>query len=97
MLCPDGSYVGRTGPNCEFSECPVPATMEFCGGIAGVQCKSGYSCQLDGNYPDAGGTCIKQDSSYCIQVITPARNNATGEIREFSTPCDVPQGWTPLN
>ena len=22
MQCPDGSYVGRTGPNCEFSPCP---------------------------------------------------------------------------
>ncbi|HEY4515389.1 MAG TPA: hypothetical protein VJJ22_04550 [Candidatus Paceibacterota bacterium] len=22
-LCPDGSYVGRTGPNCEFPECPI--------------------------------------------------------------------------
>jgi len=22
-LCPDGSYVGRTGPNCEFSDCPI--------------------------------------------------------------------------
>ncbi len=21
--CPDGSYVGRTGPNCEFSPCPT--------------------------------------------------------------------------
>ena len=21
-LCPDGSYVGRSGPNCEFAECP---------------------------------------------------------------------------
>ena len=21
-LCPDGSSVGRTGPNCEFAECP---------------------------------------------------------------------------
>ncbi len=21
-LCPDGSYVGRTGPNCEFKPCP---------------------------------------------------------------------------
>lgn len=21
-LCPDGSYVGRIGPNCEFAECP---------------------------------------------------------------------------
>lgn len=22
-LCPDGSYVGRTGPNCEFAPCPT--------------------------------------------------------------------------
>lgn len=29
----------------------------------------------------------------CIQLITPARNAATGEIREFPTPCDVPGGW----
>lgn len=21
-VCPDGSYVGRTGPNCEFAPCP---------------------------------------------------------------------------
>ena len=21
-MCPDGSYVGRTGPNCEFQSCP---------------------------------------------------------------------------
>lgn len=25
-LCPDGSAVGRTGPNCEFAECPVVTT-----------------------------------------------------------------------
>jgi hypothetical protein len=23
-LCPDGSYVGRSGPNCEFAPCPIP-------------------------------------------------------------------------
>lgn len=22
--CPDGSYVGRVGPNCEFAACPTP-------------------------------------------------------------------------
>ena len=26
-LCPDGSYVGRTGPNCEFL-CPAEALCE---------------------------------------------------------------------
>ncbi len=29
----------------------------------------------------------------CAQVITPARNPSTGEIKEFPTPCDVPDGW----
>jgi len=30
---------------------------------------------------------------FCIQVITPAKNPQTGEIKEFPTPCDVPKGW----
>ncbi len=25
-ICPDGSAVGRTGPNCEFATCPEPTT-----------------------------------------------------------------------
>lgn len=29
----------------------------------------------------------------CIQVIQPAKNPATGECKDFSTPCDVPKGW----
>lgn len=31
-LCPDGSYVGRTGPRCEFAECPSVSG----GGGAGI-------------------------------------------------------------
>lgn len=27
MICPDGSAVGRTGPNCEFAACPAPTTV----------------------------------------------------------------------
>jgi hypothetical protein len=26
FICPDGSAVGRTGPNCEFAACPTPNT-----------------------------------------------------------------------
>ena len=29
----------------------------------------------------------------CAQVITEARNPETGEVKEFPTPCDVPEGW----
>jgi len=28
-LCPDGSYVGRVGPNCEFAPCPIPSDAIF--------------------------------------------------------------------
>ncbi len=28
-LCPDGSYVGRSGPNCEFSPCPIPSGVQM--------------------------------------------------------------------
>lgn len=76
--CPDGSYVGRTGPHCEFAACPMAASSTpittttpsstpgrgagaFCGGIAAgaFPCDPGYSCRLDGTYPDAGGHCVK--------------------------------------
>ncbi len=33
-LCPDGSYVGRTGPNCEFAACPN--TSDNGGGGQGI-------------------------------------------------------------
>lgn len=33
---------------------------KFCGGIAAVTCPDGYTCRLDGNYPDAGGKCAKK-------------------------------------
>mgnify|MGYP001558259781 CR=1 FL=1 len=34
---------------------------QFCGGIAGAVCPEGYSCKYDGNYPDAGGVCTKEE------------------------------------
>lgn len=29
-LCPDGSYVSRTGPKCEFASCPVVTPPAIC-------------------------------------------------------------------
>jgi len=34
-LCPDGSYVGRTGPKCEFAPCPNPGPTNTSTGISG--------------------------------------------------------------
>ncbi len=36
---------------------------------------------------------VEPQQQVCAQVITPARNTATGECKEFPTPCDVPSGW----
>jgi hypothetical protein len=35
-LCPDGSYVGRTGPKCEFTECPSISGTQKSSGIKGT-------------------------------------------------------------
>lgn len=55
-----------TKPEAEpTEERKVPDDIEgkFCGGIAANlpenQCPKGYECQLDGNYPDAGGKCVR--------------------------------------
>lgn len=35
-LCPDGSYVGRTGPSCEFADCP----LDYCSSFSYSDCPS---------------------------------------------------------
>ena len=47
-LCPDGSYVGRTGPNCEFSQCPTTnasSSAETDNWKTYTNTKAGYSLQ----------------------------------------------------
>jgi hypothetical protein len=39
---------------------PLSKEGEFCGGIAAFQCEQGLTCVYEGNYPDAGGTCVRQ-------------------------------------
>ena len=43
-LCPDGSAVGRTGPNCEFAPCPTVPTQRSCSGEGDTSCGQGYVC-----------------------------------------------------
>jgi hypothetical protein len=46
-------------PVCQKDRCTFSYENQFCGGISGIQCPNGYECQLEGNYPDASGKCIK--------------------------------------
>ena len=36
---------------------------------------------------------VTGEDEVCIQVVVQARNLATGEIKEFPNPCDIPEGW----
>lgn len=60
--CPDGSYVGRSGPNCEFAACPGTAPQPApepvptpapspsgtsCSGPGDTACGRGYQCIQD--------------------------------------------------
>lgn len=48
QICPDGSSVGRTGPNCEFAPCPTAQLIKneekFMGTINNID----YQCHVDG-------------------------------------------------
>ncbi|MSU74725.1 hypothetical protein EXS57_03020, partial [Candidatus Kaiserbacteria bacterium] len=57
-----------------------PRTGEFCGGIRGLLCAAEYSCKLDGQYPDAGGTCVKTDSVRPLPPPTSSRIPSTTPV-----------------
>jgi len=55
-ICPDGSAVGRTEPNCEFTQCPVPnkdndTILHYDSGVRGVVLL-GPTCPVMRNPPD---------------------------------------------
>ncbi|MCX6708748.1 MAG: hypothetical protein NTW67_03850 [Candidatus Woesearchaeota archaeon] len=62
-LCPDGSAVGRTGPNCEFAPCPVPKL-----GSADLhwQCEDGsWSVSPENCFENK---CISKDDCQLLEV-----------------------------
>ncbi len=66
------------------------AKFNYPNGEYSVQIKSGSNDLLyDKNIVVSDSTPTKM----CITVITPAYNPETGEELDFSTPCDVPDGW----
>ncbi|MFA4831536.1 MAG: phosphoenolpyruvate synthase [Patescibacteria group bacterium] len=86
------------GKRIEVIEVPLPG-----GGILEI---NGYAERFDeilnslkfkndGELPDRPITHWDvREKRACIQVITYARQSGSGKCQMFSTPCDVPEGWT---
>lgn len=45
------------------------APQRTCGTILGLVCDEGYRCEYDGNYPDAGGKCVKETPKDMCQYV----------------------------
>src|ERR1043165_8258427 len=56
-LCPDGSYVGRTGPNCEFAVCPNVNGNTNLTVIANTNSSTTVACSTDADCAPACGRC----------------------------------------
>ena len=54
---------------------------------------SSYFTSNPSSHESPTNTDENNGGAVCAQVITPARNPKTGDIAEFPTPCDVPEGW----
>jgi len=58
-ICPDGSYVGRVGPNCEFEKCP-DVEEDSCFGFSEVECSKRSECE-----PIYGSSACSEDETIC--------------------------------
>ncbi len=50
-----------------------------------------FNAQTKIGHPDV--LPLPVERKVCIQVLTTAKNIKTGEVKQFPTPCDVPDGW----
>lgn len=91
-LCPDGSSVGRVGPDCEFAKCPVvektDSSLNNSSGLLSGSVTIGPVCPKDNS---AGFSCVptpemyaaaqvfvyKMDKTTLVKTVTP---NGKGEF-----------------
>ncbi len=66
-LCPDGSYVGRTGPDCAFAACPSDSNVVAKSGIKGMVLL-GPTCPVLRDPPDPG--CADKPYQTALAVMT---------------------------
>ncbi len=87
-ICPDGSTVGRTGPNCEFAQCPTVAKPADNSCTENRDCPSGFSC-----IPDCGPPVARIDEPTPISHCKPEGFQRNCPIcLSYSTRISTPRG-----
>ncbi|MEK9180142.1 MAG: hypothetical protein AAB897_01910 [Patescibacteria group bacterium] len=84
-ICPDGSAVGRTGPNCEFEKCPIIYGVEaqgFCGHEPPAEC--GMGMRLGCKRKDQKWNCYPFTSPKTLTISTSA-TDTTSSTEGWST------------
>ncbi|MDP2655132.1 MAG: hypothetical protein Q8P17_01040 [bacterium] len=85
-LCSDGSYVSRTGPNCEFALCPTSGILPYESGVKGTV-SLGPTCPVMRDPPDP--QCADKPYATTIlvyrvgsnTVIVTGKSNANGTFK----------------
>ncbi len=88
MLCPDGSYVGRSGPQCQFEQCPnggvVPADGDVTIAIGKTAVVGGLSLTLNSFIQDnrcpVDVVCIEAGA---VTVNVTMKDSSKSETRNF--------------
>lgn len=89
-LCPDGSAVGRTGPNCEFADCPTGGNgsdgiLPYNSGVKG-KVMLGPTCPVMKNPPDPQCADKPYQTSISVSLASsPARVFATTNSKTDGT------------
>lgn len=92
-MCPDGSYVGRQGPNCEFEACPgevqaCTKELKICPDGTGVG-RTGPNCAFEA-CPGEAPNCAPY---VCANGATHPRCGEDGHvINYFAAPCHMDGG-----
>ena len=94
-VCPDGSVVGRTGPNCEFEQCPTESgkVIEIQDYKIDITCNTDSDCQLINKELGLSccyaGACIPVDYSRAGYVAVNSNAFETLRNLNFSIVCDI--------
>jgi len=90
MQCPDGTYVGRTGPNCEFAACPTTPASIGEAGIGSSVTIAGYRFEpievVEDSRCPTDVQCVQAGT---VRVRTKVGNDANDPIYTFTL--NVPQ------